>query len=343
MRGGMRLFAPLLAPVWAAQLLTGAKSFVDNPLIGSARLNAMGLHVARVRLAHAMTARRRAAMAGTVHPEDRVRFDRDGVVEIRDFLPASLFAALRQQIADYRGEAREAVQGDTITRRLALDPTARRAIPAFASFQNNARWRALTRYVASFDIEPLLYLQSILPNRHVAPPDPQIQFHADTFYPAMKAWLFLEDVPVENGPFTYVKGSHRLTPERIAWERQKSLTVRNGDCRLSAHGSFRVTPEELAGLDLPSPTRFAVPANTLVVADTFGFHARTQASVPATRIELWAYGRRNPFRPIKGLDIWSLPGIAERRIGLRWWLADRAAGLVSHPWKAVGIKGAAEE
>ena len=41
----------LLAPWWAAQLLTGARSFRDNPLIGSRRLNRHGLHAGRVRLA----------------------------------------------------------------------------------------------------------------------------------------------------------------------------------------------------------------------------------------------------------------------------------------------------
>lgn len=339
----MNPFAALLAPVWFAQLFTGAKSFVDNPLIGSSRLNAMGLHAGRVRLAHGMTARRRAALASSVSPDDRAQFDRDGVVAITDFLPGEVFTALRQQILAHRAPVREAVQGDTITRRLAIDPAARHAIPALAAFQRDRRWRGLARYVAGFDIEPLLYVQSILPNRHAAPPDPQTVLHADTFYPAMKAWLFLEDVAPEHGPFAYVKGSHRLTPERIAWEREKSLHVRNGDCRLSARGSFRVRAEELAGLDLPQPTRFAVPANTLVIADTFGFHARTQASHPATRIELWAYGRRNPFRPFKGWDIWSVPGIAERRIGLRWWLGDRAAKLVPQPWKSAGIKGPADE
>lgn len=339
----MNALTPLLAPVWFAQLFTGAKSFVDNPLIGSTRLNAMGLHVARLRLAHGMTAWRRAKLARAVHPDDRATFDRDGVVEIRNFLPDAVFAALQREILAYRGPARETVQGDTVTRRLAVDPIARKAIPTFQQFQDDKRWHALARYIAGFDIEPLFYIQSILPQRHDAPPDPQTRLHADTFHPAMKAWLFLEDVPLESGPFAYVRGSHRLTPERIAWERARSLQVRDGDCRLSARGSFRVEEKELAGLGLPQPTPFAVPANTLVIADTFGFHARTRSSLPTTRIELWAYGRRNPYRPLTGWDVWSLPGIAERRIPLRWWLGDKAASIMPQNWRAVGRKGPADD
>src|SRR3546814_10764321 len=69
----------------------------------------------------------------------------------------------------------------------------------------------------------------------------------------MKAWLVLEDVPVETGPFAYVKGSHRLTPQRLAWEKQRSLGARDGDCRLSARGSPRIDVSELTGLGLPHP------------------------------------------------------------------------------------------
>lgn len=339
----MKVLSTLLAPWWIAQLFTGAKSFLDNPLIGSPRLNAYGLHVARLRAAHAMTARRRRKLAPAVTPSDREVFERDGVIEIRDFLPEESFMALRDQVLAYRGPAREAVQGSTITRRLALDVAAQRAIPAIRQFRTNRRWQALARYVAGFDMEPLIYIQSILPNRHDALPDPQLQLHADTFHPSMKAWLFLQDVPVESGPFTYVRGSHRLTPARMAWEKARSLNVRDGDCRLSARGSFRIAPHELEALGLPQPSQFAVPANTLVIADTFGFHARAQAMEPATRIELWAYGRRNPYRPFTGWDIWSMPGIAERRIPLRWWLGDKAAGLVSQPWRPAGLKGPADE
>lgn len=333
----------LLLPWWTLQLATGAKSFLDNPLIGSPRLNALGLHVARVRLAQWMATQRRARLSAPLSADDRTQFDRDGFIEIRDFLPPAEFAALQGQIAEYRAIPREMVQGHTITRRFALDGAARRAIPALDHFIAHPRWRALARYVASFDVEPLLYIQSILTHRRDAPPDPQVQLHADTFHPAMKAWLFLEDVADEGGPFTYVPGSHRLTPARLAWEKQRSLTVRDGNCRLSARGSLRIDTAELAGLGLPPPRRMAVPANTLIVADTFGFHARGEASGRSTRIELWAYGRRNPFRPLTGFDLWSLPGIVERRIGLRWAMRDRLARWIGQPWAQAAMKRPADD
>ncbi|ATE66604.1 phytanoyl-CoA dioxygenase family protein [Rhizorhabdus dicambivorans] len=341
MRG--RILRNLLAPWWAAQLLTGAKSFLDNPLIGSDRLNRRGLHAGRVELTYRLAEKRRARLGAALEPADLADFRRDGFVVKRDFLPPETFAALRDQLLGWTGPAREMVQGDTITRRYAVDPAMLRDVPAMRAFARDPRWQALARYVASFDVEPLLYVQSILSHRREAPADPQTALHADTFHPTMKAWLFLQDVGPEDGPLTYVPGSHRLTAERIAWERRRSLAVRDSGDFLSARGSFRVEPEELAGLGLPQATAFAVPANTLVVADTFGFHARALSRLPTTRIELFAYSRRNPFLPFAGLDPWSLPGIAERRIPLLWLTHDIYRRWIGQPWARAGRKRPGDE
>lgn len=45
-------------PLWVAELATGAKSFVDNPILGSRRLHATGLH----HYCLPCVARRRAAL-----------------------------------------------------------------------------------------------------------------------------------------------------------------------------------------------------------------------------------------------------------------------------------------
>lgn len=333
----------LLTPWWLAQLMTGAKSFCDNPLIGSPALNAHGLHAGRVRIAHRLAALRRRRLAYLIDPADRVAFDRDGFVEKRDFLPPELFARLRDGALAYRGPAREMVQGDTITRRIAIDPPALAAIPAMRQLLADPRWRGLVRFVGSFDSEPLTYIQTILPGRHDGPPDPQTRFHADTFHPTVKAWLFLTDVTMADGPFAYVPGSHRLTPARLGWERRMSMTAAGSADRLSSRGSFRIGADELPALGLPAPRSFAVPANTLVVGDTFGFHARMPAERAATRIEIWAYGRRNPFLPWAGLDLLSLPGIAERRVPWLWALRDATEKWAGQAWRDVGRKRPGEQ
>lgn len=322
------------------QLASGAKSFRDNPLIGSKRLNGWGLHAARVKLAHAMAWSRRGRLSHLVSPEERRQFEKQGFLAIENFLPEAQFSTLRSSILQQRFPAREMLQGHTITRRIAMDAGFLDAVPEARALIASPRWRGLMRYVSSFDIEPLYYVQTILPHRADARPDPQTALHADTFHPTMKAWYFLNDVADDEGPLTYVPGSHRLTPERLAWEKEMSLRAPEGVDRLSARGSFRIEVSELQRLGLREPKRFAVPANTLVVVDTNGFHARAESAKPNSRIEIWAYSRRNPFYPWTGFDLLSRPGLAERRIPLLWAVRDRLERYVGQPWRDAGLKSA---
>jgi hypothetical protein len=328
----------LMAPIWLLQLATGAKSFLDNPVIGSRWLNGRGLHVARVRLADAMCRWRRGRLARHVRPEWREAFDRDGFVAIPDIIPPDEFAALREAVLTYRGPAREIRQGDAITRRLAVDPDMLAAIPALCRLLQRKDIAALFHYVAGYRIEPLHYIQTIVSKVGGDEPDPQETLHADSFHSSMKAWLFFNAVDVESGPFTYVPSSHRFTPERLAWERARSLNDPRAIDRMSARGSPRVEPQDLAAMKLPEPRALAVPANTLVVADTVGFHARGPASEAGERVELWSYARRNPFLPWLGGDPLSLPGIAERRVPLIWAVTDRLPRWLIVPWPSVGVR-----
>ena len=325
------------APLWLVALLTGAKSFADNPILGSRRLNQAGLHVWRLKAAHRLAGWRRARLAHRVASPLREKFDRDGFVTIPNVLPPEQFERLREAILEADLECRSHQQGDTVTTRMAVGPGLLRRIPALDALLLSQRWKGLMAYVASTRAEPLYYIQAISGGIAEGPPDPQLELHSDTFHPSLKAWLFLTDVPEDGRPLTYVAGSHRLTPERIAWEKRRSVEIADAD-RLSQRGSLRVRPNELPGLGLPQPTHFAVPANTLVVADTCGFHARAASDRPTLRIEVWAYARRSPFLPWTGLDLLSWRPIAVRRV--EWlgriidWLDRR--GWMKQQWQSAG-------
>lgn len=327
----------LKLPWWIAELATGAKSFADNPVLGSPRLNAAGLHTARVRLAHRMAWWRRRRLAHLLDPADRAAFDANGFVLKPDFLPDAEFETLRRELLDTELPAREMLQGDTVTRRIALDDELLARLPHARALLRGPAWLGLLRYVGSFRLHPLCYVQTILSHVREAAPDPQTRLHADTFHPSVKAWLFLTDVAENEGPFTYVPGSHRLTPQRLQWERQKAQTAASAD-RMSARGSLRIDEAELAGLGYPPARAFAVRRNTLVVADTVGFHARGLSERASTRIEIWGYGRRSPFLPWLGLELAGLPGIRGRTIGLYWKARDLAERLGGkrNPWRPVG-------
>jgi len=325
-------------PIWVLELFTGAKSFRDNPILGSRRLNSLGLHVWRLKAAHAVARRRRASLARFVPESFREQFERNGFVVVPNAIPAEDFPRIQRRVLEGEFESRSQQQGDTITRRVPLGAALRRRIPELDCVIRRSPWRTLLAYVATTRSEPLFYVQTVSSGVSQGPPDPQIELHSDTFHPSLKAWLFLTDVHESGQPFTYVAGSHRLTEARIEWEREKSVEVlRSGD-PLSQRGSFRIRPGELSRLGLPPPTRFCVPANTLVIADTCGFHARAASREPAVRVELWAYCRRNPFIPWTAGGILSWRPLARRQAELLYpvldWL-DRC-GIRKQHWQRAG-------
>jgi hypothetical protein len=329
-----RVRRAVMTPLWVVQLATGTKSFERNLVIGSRRLNEWGLHAARVALAHRLASARRRKLAGLISLRDREAFELDGFVVRPNFLPPGQFAALVAQVKAYRGPLREISEGDTIMRKIALDKRALAELPALGALLRSADWRGLVRYAGSRDAEPVVWVQSILRHACDGPPDPQSVLHADTFHPTVKAWLFLTDVAEDTGPFTYVPGSHRLTADRLAWERRMSLAARQSSNAEDRQGSFRIDPAELSSLGLPQPRPFAVSANTLVVADTFGFHARGPSIGASLRVEIWAYGRRSPFLPWAALVPWTTAALGRRSV-LSWKFGDflEAAGLKKNRWR----------
>lgn len=298
------------------QLATHAKSFENNPVLGSARLNALGLHVQRRQLAMAMAAYRRRALAPRLDAAEREHFEHNGFFIRENALPAEQFAALRAELRELRSTGWEMRQGRAVTRRVSLDQDVLHRNPATAAFVADAGVRDLISYASSNTGGITYQLQSIIIDAADASQDPQTRLHADTFHPTAKAWLFLDDVADDQGPFSYVPGSHRLTPERLAWEYRQSLGAARSSEQMHREGSFRIDARQLAELGLPQPRRFAVPANTLVVADTSGFHARCASPQATHRVEIYASLRRNPFIPWRGAHLFALPWIANHH--MRW-------------------------
>jgi hypothetical protein len=238
----------------------------------------------------------------------------------------------------FRGPVRHQLQGDAMTRRIALDHRTLANLPALRAIVDSPEWLGLVRYVGSYMLEPQIYIQTIFSHVRQAPPDPQTRLHADAFHPSVKAWFFLTDVAEEDGPFIYVPGSHRPTRRRLSWERSASITAARSSDFQSARGSLRITQEAVRRLGFGEPKAFAVPQNTLVVADTVGFHARGLSARPSVRLEIWAYGRRSPFLPWLGFDPAAMPLVKGRAVPLYWSAMDIAERLhlSSNPWQSAG-------
>jgi len=298
-------------------LLSGQKNFSRNPLIGSRLLNRWGLHTGRKRLAAALTAIRRTALRRSLRPELAEQFNRQGYIRIDDFLSAADLAAIRQELLANAWNFLEMRQASATTLRANLDVNlCRQRHPALRRLLASRELRSCLCYAAGYSGEPFIALQIIRSDGVGAARDPQSDWHADTFHSTAKAWLFLHDVAEDQGPFAYVSGSHRLSEPRLSWERERSQEAAADPNVYHRRGSFRVSEEDLARMGYCSRQTLAVPANTLIVGDTSGFHRRTPSARSTVRIEIYASLRRNPF----------LAGLVPHAMALPW-LRDHWAGL----------------
>ena len=331
-------FRWLVLPWWLVQLFSGEKSFHTNPVLGSRALNRRGLHVWRARLAARLAEGRRRRLARLVAPEDRVALARDGFVMKEGFLPPELFERIVAEVEAFRGRAAEVREGDAVTRRIPLTPSNLKRLPACRDLLRTPAFRGLTRYVSSFDLDPIVSIQTIFTKAAPGRQDPQTAWHVDSFHPTMKAWLFLQDVGEADGPFGYAPGSHLRTARREALEKRRSVEASDPSSRRKG-GAFRFTAAELKQLHAGAPRRFPVKANTLVVADTSGVHARTPSAAPTARLEIWASTRRNPFLPWAGAPLGNLLGA--RLVPVTWALVRlrRRLGLPTRDVRIVGDVG----
>ncbi len=337
----MKLLANILkAPYWLISPLTQAKSFKDNPVIGSKILNLMGLHVIRITLANTSTRLRWFLLSPMMPNHKRREYHQNGFVLIENFLNRHEVSALRSDICSYHGEVRQLTQGDTATQRFLLDDETLKKAPHLRQVVNNPLLKKYLNYTGAKIAAPLLYIQRIRNGNHEGKADPQKNIHSDTFHPTMKAWLFLEDVTTEKGPFTYVPGSNRLTLKRLTWEYKRSVNAASMNDKYSEKGSMRATPEDLEAMSLPAPKGITAKAGTLVIANTNGFHGRGQAKSGASRLELWAYSRHNPFNPFPGLPLPFAGTIKNAAMKVFWKRADtKATAKNSKPsWHLIPAK-----
>lgn len=293
----------------------GPRKDFTSPVLGNETLQRLGLHPARILLSDACVAARRAQLR-TRHPALPRDFVRDGVLVVPDVLAPEVFSAVRDEARAHvealatrhprpRSTARgfgarrpfeggfDRFDGSTLNRFVALD-----ALPEASRAVRDPRLGALTAMCSGFVTRPeRFWLYETVQGDERAAPDSQKELHRDTFHSTIKLWLFLEDVRPEDGPFEYVLGSHRSTQTRLRWERAQAIARCSKD-HPRRGGAFRIDEAELPALGLGSPRAFPVRANTLVVADTRGFHRRGHAPDGAYRLSLYASLRAWPFSPV---------------------------------------------
>ena len=295
-------------------LLTRTKSFED-PWVGHRRWNQnWGLHRRRVQLADQLCRWRR-----WLRPAACAALERDGYVVIQDFLPQEAFAALQAEVED-RVQELNRIQplpvndrvgfqpkqpfpggfdrhdGGTLNRFVHIDPG---ELPQAAALGRDPRLNTWSRQVIGVPMDPRrLDVYLTVHGEESRTPDLQKELHRDTFFRALKYWYFLRPVTPEDGPFEYVPGSHRLDPVRLRWEQSTAEAAIRHRRQPDVSGSFRIRPEALVDLGLPQPVSLSCPANTLLLADVFGFHRRGAALPGRQRLALYGWNRPYPFLPV---------------------------------------------
>lgn len=325
----------LLAPFWTAAIFTGAKSFRANPVLASPRLNRAGLHRRRVAWASATTAYRRRHLGHLVSDDHARQLDQDGYVVLRDVLPTDQFDRLSHEVENTPFPANENRQGETVNRFCGIPPAMLADLPTLKTLLEGPLYRGLLQYAASFRHDPMFNLNTVMTEPGTGRRDPNTMYHSDTFHSVGKGWFFLRDVQMADGPFSFVPGSHRLTPQRLEWEHEMSVGVGETANPLNAIGSFRASLSDIRAMGYPDPVAFDVPANSLVVADTNGFHARCLSTRPSVRLAIYGSLRANPFMPFTGLDLFSLPGLKGRKTdvinGVRYAAARLSGRALDQP------------
>ncbi len=266
---------------------------VDDPL-----LNRLGLQVARTVAAHGVARARRwptpddPRVAGWVD-ELRAR----GCVAVPDFLAPDDLAAVE-------AAARAVLADDAVPRDVLRDGGNRVEV----LWRQDAPLEARADLDRVFTDPRVVALAAAAERIDVAPgagrctvqvltqldgePDGQAEIHTDTFHPTHKMWLYLTDVSIDDGPLVYYPGSHRLSVT--------ALRAVHRESRGPNAGSRRIEPGEPERRGL-TPRVFTEPANTLVIADTAGYHGRIQGRPPGWRLALELQFRPDPFRRRGGL------------------------------------------
>ena len=259
-----------------------------------------------------MNLNRLEPLSGSAEYHDIItRIGEDGVVVIENFLPDDAFRRLRDEAESRFSTAPKKDIGGAIETVEVMDsPTFQGSLAADPRILSAAR-AVSHRPVVKLPTPYIWVLQGKENSDEAAGVTNESQLaHADKAYPLIKVFYAIHDVDEANGAFTYYRGSHRLGPWRRRFEQEHSL--RQAAYRRE-HGDNIVfdLDEELQEAGF-TPTVLEGAANTLVIANTMGFHKRGRFKDARPRfyghldfhyLEFWAYRPYSRLAALLGRDL----------------------------------------
>ncbi|QMT61598.1 hypothetical protein [Legionella sp. PC997] len=292
-------------------LFSNKKTFT-GPL-GNVIANYCGLHVVRIILSDVIQFIKKLPFY-LLAPKSAFEFNKNGLLILENFLDPQKFLLVQKEIEKHINQLPKALpnleqqmygdklkratgydryDGDTLNR---FDHVPRNSMVQFVF--KNARMHRLTLALFGMLNTPMRYFMYTLCHGDEASlPDSQKLTHRDTFHHTYKIWYFTHDVELASGPFEYSTGSHALTWKRLRWEYRRSIQICS-DQTMSRGGALRISDEELANMDLKPPQSLCVKANTMIIANTRGFHRRGFAEQGTIRTSVFGYFRPLAFFPL---------------------------------------------
>ena len=118
-------------------------------------------------------------------------------------------------------------------------------------------------------------------------------WHVDTYHNTHKAWIYLDDIKKENGPFNYIVGSNRFSFQRLVWEYVNSI-------KISFYKNFLAffLDEKKSKKFEKKKIEIICNQNSFMIANTHGYHRRGDASINKVRNGISFFTRENPFKLI---------------------------------------------
>lgn len=276
------------------ELLHGGIGYHRGPVL----VNQLGYQVFRTVYKNVGWHLRRQPVTSTVH-DYVAALDRDGCISIPDFLPQDDFARLRAEFDESRRSLPYAVNivEDNGVQESTLDLGERRAaFPAvWSGLVENAVLRAIVAGALRrpISVRPRIWLKYWHKVSEVGARGPghivgANYVHADMHYPTFKAFFYLNDVDTTNGAFQFALGSHKMTLARVAYEYDASIRVargrRRGRWENQSYAVVRKPTEAQAGrLGGLECTPMCGRANTIIIANTQGFHRQGEFAPSALR------------------------------------------------------------
>jgi hypothetical protein len=231
--------------------------------------------------------------------EDSVRaLDRDGCVALPNFLPDDVFEQVRAEYDRSRANLPYEVfiveDNGVVEELLDARVHAQHFPTTIATLAESERLLAIVSGSLRRPVSaPRLSARHW--QRKASPPKPRgfghvvgaNYVHADMHYPTFKAWLYLNDIDESNGAFQFALGSHKMTLPRLAYEYDASVRVArsrsNGSAAELAYAVVREPSERQKALMKLQCTSMCGKRNTLVIANTQGFHKQGEFGIGAVR------------------------------------------------------------